>query len=81
MRLYRSKQYPNRWYACSPETGWVMFPAASDGWERRQAARGLDPMYIQQVPLSLASGTGIPGTEGRAETAASMPRHPLTKAA
>ena len=60
MRLYRSKQYPTRWYAHSQETGWVMFPAIANGWERRQPARGMDPMYIQQVPIQMAINTGIP---------------------
>jgi len=62
MKLYRSRNYPNRWYAFSPETGWVMFPAQTDGWERRQPARGLDPVDVREVPLHLASNAGIPGT-------------------
>jgi hypothetical protein len=60
MKLYRSKFYPNRWYAYSTSTGWVMFPAEAGGWEKRTAARGVDPMYIQEMPLGLASETGIP---------------------
>ncbi|SPE35068.1 hypothetical protein SBA6_410018 [Candidatus Sulfopaludibacter sp. SbA6] len=40
MRLYRSTNYPSRWYAHGRETGWVMFPAALGGWEKRQPARG-----------------------------------------
>ena len=38
MKLYRSNRFPTRWLAFSPETGWVVFPAEDNGWERRQAA-------------------------------------------
>jgi len=61
MKLYRSHQNPTRWYAHSQETGWVMFPAEIDGWERRQPARGIDPIDVREVPMSLATGTGMPG--------------------
>jgi hypothetical protein len=63
MKLYRSKAYPDRWYACSIATGWVMFPAIEGGWEKRQPARGIDPITIRQVPLQLAASTGIPGVD------------------
>ena len=62
MKLYRSRNYPMRWYAYGKETGWVMFPAVSGGWERRQTARGIDPVDVREVPVSLASGTGMPGS-------------------
>lgn len=62
MKLYRSINYANRWFAFSPETGWVMFPAEPGGWEKRVAARGVDPVYIRQVPLHLAFNTGMPET-------------------
>ncbi len=62
MKLYRSRTYPDRWYACSIETGWVMFPAVADGWKKRQPARGIDPIDIREVPLPLAFETGIPGS-------------------
>ena len=61
MRLYRSKSNPTRWYAYSTETGWVMFPAEGNGWEKRQPARGLDPIDIREVPAVLAGNAGIPG--------------------
>lgn len=64
MKLYRSRTYPDRWYAWSPATGWVMFPAVEGGWSKRQPARGVDPIYIREVPLSQAAGTGIPGAAG-----------------
>ena len=60
MKLYRSNNYPTRWYAHSEFTGWVMFPAETDGWQKRLPARGVDPMHLRQVPLHLASATGIP---------------------
>jgi hypothetical protein len=62
MKLYRSGNYPTRWYAYSASTGWVMFPAETDGWNKRQAARGIDPMYLREVPVQLAFGAGIPGS-------------------
>lgn len=61
MKLYRNNSYPNRWFAFSPETGWVMFPAEIGGWEKRQPARGVDPLRVRQVALELAANTGIPG--------------------
>ena len=36
-----------------------MFPAAENGWERRQPARGLDPMHVREVLLQLAANTGL----------------------
>jgi hypothetical protein len=59
MKLYRSRNYPTRWFAHSPETGWVMFPAEINGWEKRQPARGLDPIDVREVPIRLAFNTGI----------------------
>lgn len=61
MKLYRSRTYPNRWYACSAATGWVTFPAVPNGWANRQPARGIDPIDIREVPLSLAYACGVPG--------------------
>ena len=60
MKLYRSKNYPSRWYAYSASTGWVMFPAAVAGWDNRQPARGIDPIDIREVPVQLAFEAGIP---------------------
>ena len=62
MRLYKSNNYPNRWYAYSDTTGWVMFPAVIDGWAKRQPARGIDPIDIREVPVELGFGAGIPGS-------------------
>ena len=60
MKLYRSRNYPNRWYSYSDSTGWVMFPAESGGWEKRQTARGMDPIDVREVPLQLGLDAGIP---------------------
>jgi hypothetical protein len=60
MKLYCNINFVDRWYAYSESTGWVMFPAIIDGWNKRQPARGIDPMYVREVPLHLASNTGIP---------------------
>lgn len=62
MKLYRSKNYTNRWYAHSNSTGWVMFPAETGGWEKRQPARGIDPIDIREVRIELAFDAGIPGS-------------------
>ena len=59
MRLYRSIKYSTRWIAFSPETGWVMFPAELDGWEKREPARGVGPLDVMEVPLRLGVNTGI----------------------
>jgi hypothetical protein len=60
MKLYRSRNYPNRWFAYSKTTGWVMFPIESDGWRKREPARGIDPIDIREVPVTLALEAGIP---------------------
>jgi hypothetical protein len=62
MKLYRSSNYPTRWYAYTPSTGWVMFPAEAGGWTKRQAARGVDPMYLREVTVQQAFDAGIPGS-------------------
>jgi hypothetical protein len=62
MKLYRSHKHTTRWYAFQPGTGFLMFPAEAGGWAKRQPARGFDPIDVREVPLSLASETGILGT-------------------
>jgi len=62
MKLYRSRNYPNRWYAHSDPTGWVMFPVEAGGWEKRQPARGIDPIDIREVPVNLAVEAGMPAS-------------------
>jgi hypothetical protein len=64
MKLYRNFTYPNRWYAHSNSTGWVMFPAVTNGWDRREPARGIDPIRFREVPLHSAAGTGLPAASG-----------------
>lgn len=59
MKLYRSAKYPTRWFAHGVNVGWVMFPAEVNGWEKRQPARGMDPMDVREVPLRLAFNTGL----------------------
>jgi hypothetical protein len=51
MKLFRSTKYPTRWFAFGPEIGWVMFPAEVGGWQKRQPARGIDPIDVREVPL------------------------------
>ena len=55
MKLYRSRKNPTRWIACTPTSGWVVFPAEDGGWHKRQPVRGLDPIDLREVPLDLAA--------------------------
>ena len=63
IKLYRSAAHPKQWIAYVEGSGWVIFPARENGWESRQAARGLDPMYLRQVPVQMAEGAGLPEPE------------------
>ena len=60
IKVYRSAMHPKQWIAYVEGSGWVIFPARENGWESRQAARGLDPMYLRQVPVQMAESAGIP---------------------
>ena len=68
IKLYRNMEQPENWTAYIPNTGWVVFPAVENGWERRRPARGLDPIHLREAPLHLAANTGLPQP--------SPPRHP-----
>jgi hypothetical protein len=61
IKLYRSAINPGQWVACTQGMGWVVFPMMENGWELRRPARGLDPVHLREVPVALASETGIPG--------------------
>ncbi len=58
-KLYRSAVHYQHWIAYVEGTGWFMFPATENGWEKRQPARGVDPMHLREVPLRLAFNTGL----------------------
>ena len=60
MKLYRSRKYPNQWFAYSQVTGWVKFPIEAEGWQKREPARGIDPIDIREVPVHLALEAGVP---------------------
>ena len=60
MKLYRSISNPTRWFAFDPTEGWVMFPAETGGWQRREPARGMDPIEIREVSPCMGHNTGIP---------------------
>ena len=60
IRLYRNALQPRHWVAYAPGTGWVAFPAKEKGWDDRHPARGLDPLYLREVPLEAAANAGIP---------------------
>lgn len=65
IKLYSSAMHPKQWIAHVEGSGWVIFPARPNGWESRQPARGLDPMYVRQVPVQMAESAGIPEPELR----------------
>jgi hypothetical protein len=71
-KLYQSAVHRNYWIAYVQGMGWVMFPARENGWEQRQPARGLDPLYLRQMPVKCAEEAGFPQaayTERLAEVA------------
>jgi hypothetical protein len=57
--LYRSATHLQHWFAFTPATGWVIFPARENGWEDRRKAVGLAPVRLCEVPLWMAFGTGL----------------------
>jgi len=59
MKLYQSGVHEGQWLAYVREIGWVVFPARENGWDERRPARGIDPIYLREVPLRLAANTGI----------------------
>ena len=59
IKLYSSRNYPQQWIAYVPDAGWLIFPNADNGWERRKPVRGLDPIHLRQVPLEMAARTGV----------------------
>jgi hypothetical protein len=59
LKLYRSAIHTNQWIAHSPDFGWVVFPARENGWHDRRPARGVDPMYLREVPARMAFNTGL----------------------
>ena len=63
IKLYRDTQRPKNLVAYIPESGWVAFPAIENGWEHRAPARGLDPLFLREVPLSQGGQAGVPQVE------------------
>ncbi len=60
IKLYRDALRPRSWVAYVPNAGWVAFPAQENGWEYRTPARGLDPLYLREVPLQNGYAAGVP---------------------
>lgn len=60
MKLYRDALHPKTWIAYVPEAGWLAFPAKENGWAYRGPARGLDPLYLREVPLHQGFSAGVP---------------------
>ena len=65
IKLYRDALRPKNWVAFVPDSGWVAFPAKENGWELRSPARGLDPLYLREVPLHHGFSAGVPQPEFR----------------
>jgi len=63
IKLYRDMQRPNNWVAYVPNVGWYAFPAVENGWEQRAPARGLDPLFLREVPVQNGCTAGIPQPE------------------
>jgi hypothetical protein len=63
IKLYRDALRPKNWVAYIENIGWVAFPAAQDGWEQRTPARGLDPLYLREVPVENGYAAGVPQRE------------------
>ncbi|HEX3742650.1 MAG TPA: hypothetical protein VHW09_01915 [Bryobacteraceae bacterium] len=63
IKLYRDAQRPTNWVAYIPNAGWVCFPASENGWEHRAPARGLDPLFLREVPLHKGELAGVPQVE------------------
>ena len=59
-KLYKSTVHLNHWIASVPGLGWYMFPARENGWEDRQPARGIDPLYLREAPARLGARAGFP---------------------
>jgi hypothetical protein len=59
-RLYRSSVHNNYWIAFTKDQGWVAFPNRENGWEQRHPARGIDPLYLREVPAKQAASAGFP---------------------
>ncbi len=67
IKLYQSTIHRNHWIAHISGAGWVMFPARENGWEERQPARGLDPLYLREAPARLAADAGFPQSQDAPE--------------
>ena len=59
MKLYISTNHPRHWIAYDPGRGWLIFPHAENGWEKREPVCGLDPVCLREVPARLAALTGF----------------------
>lgn len=63
IKLYRDALRPKNWVAYVANVGWVAFPAKENGWDHRAPARGLDPLYLREVPLENGFAAGVPQKE------------------
>jgi hypothetical protein len=59
--LFASPEFPGKWVAWTPARGWVIFPAARDGWDRAQPAPAFDPLKLNSIHIRQAFNTGFPG--------------------
>lgn len=74
MKLYRSTRYHSNWFAFSPTLGWVIFPAETNGWQKRLPAPVIDLTDMHEIPLRMGFNTGIPGAPESGGCAAQLRR-------
>jgi hypothetical protein len=67
IKLYTSREHPGHWIAYVPEAGWLSFPNRDNGWTERRPVRGLDPIHLRQVPVAMATRTGLQPPQSRPE--------------
>jgi hypothetical protein len=72
MKLCRSTKDLTQWFAFIPAAGWVMFRPEINGWQKRQAAHGMNRLTLREVPLRMGFNTGIPGAPMPAVTASGV---------
>ena len=65
IKLYKDALHPRNLVAYVEGSGWLAFPAKENGWEERQPARGLDPLYLRQVSVEQGVKAGVPQREYR----------------
>lgn len=58
-KLYRSAKDLGHWFVYLDDTGWLSFPAKTNGWTERLPVQGLHGLDLRPVPLWLSFRTGL----------------------